>query len=40
MPKSSKFAGVDFAEVEVEQLTQDLSSLGKGFRYARDKFVT
>jgi GNAT superfamily N-acetyltransferase len=40
MPQSSKFAGVDFAEVEVEQLTPDLSGLGQGFRCARGEFVT
>jgi GNAT superfamily N-acetyltransferase len=40
MPQSSKFAGVDFAEVEVEPLTPDLSGLGQGFRCARGEFVT
>ena len=32
MPQSSKFAGVDFAEVAVEQVTPELSGLGQGFR--------
>jgi hypothetical protein len=40
MPQSSKFAGVDFTEVEVEQLTPALSGLGQGFRCARGEFVT
>ena len=40
MPQSSKFAGVDFAEVAVEQVTPVLSGLGQGFRCSRGEFVT
>jgi GNAT superfamily N-acetyltransferase len=40
MPQSSKFVGVDFAEVAVEQVTPELSGLGQGFRCSRGEFVT
>jgi GNAT superfamily N-acetyltransferase len=40
MPQSSKFAGVDFAEVVVELVTPELSGLGQGFRCSRGEFVT
>jgi hypothetical protein len=40
MPQSSKFAGVDFAEVAVERVTTELSELEQGFRCSRGEFVT
>ena len=40
MPQISKFSGIDFSEVEVEQLTPSLRALGQGFRCIRGEFVT
>lgn len=40
MPQSSKFAGIDFAGVAIEQFTPELAGLGQGFRCARGEFVT
>ena len=40
MPPSSKFAGVDFSEQPVEQLTSALTISGQGFRCLRGEFVT
>ena len=40
MPPSSKFAGVDFSEQPVEQLTSALAISGQGFRCLRGEFVT
>ncbi|MEG4331810.1 MULTISPECIES: hypothetical protein [unclassified Microcoleus] len=40
MPPSSKFAGVDFSDLAVEQLTSALAISGQGFRCLRGEFVT
>jgi len=40
MPPSSKFAGVDFSDLPVEQLTSALAISGQGFRCLRGEFVT
>jgi GNAT superfamily N-acetyltransferase len=40
MPQSSKFTGIDFAGIAIEQVTPELSGLGQGFRCARGEFVT
>jgi GNAT superfamily N-acetyltransferase len=40
MPPSSKFAGIDFSEIQVERVTPKLTGLGQGFRCSRGEFVT
>lgn len=40
MLPSSKFAGVDFSDLPVEQLTSALAISGQGFRCLRGEFVT
>ncbi|RUT02695.1 hypothetical protein DSM106972_056150 [Dulcicalothrix desertica PCC 7102] len=40
MAASSKFAGVDFSQIDVEKLTPDLDVPGQGFRCLRGEFVT
>ena len=40
MPPKPKFAGLRFAESEVQHLTPDLAALGQGFRCRRGEFQT